>query len=253
MNEQKLPASSERDKVENKQQPDVSANQQSSAEQSTDTTKRQGQTGSLPPGVKVPTQDKAEHKHKSSEKGLCPICGHKNRPGVLICENCGTSLIAGQPSLVGTRNIPEDEEKADDDDAAPKVPTPSEFTPFEKDMVLRLEIEGTSTAVIVQPTKEIILGRPDPNTGTKPDIDLTPHAGYRMGVSRRHAAIRLQDKQLNIADLGSSNGTYVNGVRLSAHWPSQINDGDEIRLGQMTFKLQFVKASPEDPDSNNNA
>jgi pSer/pThr/pTyr-binding forkhead associated (FHA) protein len=60
-----------------------------------------------------------------------------------------------------------------------------------------------------------------------------------MGVSRRHAAIRLQDKQLHVSDLGSSNGTFLNGTRLNAHRPYQIKDGDEVRLGQMVLRLYF--------------
>jgi pSer/pThr/pTyr-binding forkhead associated (FHA) protein len=72
-----------------------------------------------------------------------------------------------------------------------------------------------------------------------PDVDLTAYAGYRMGVSRRHAAVRLQDKQLHLSDLGSSNGTFINGARLIAHRPYQLRDGDEIRLGQMVLRIFF--------------
>jgi pSer/pThr/pTyr-binding forkhead associated (FHA) protein len=106
-------------------------------------------------------------------------------------------------------------------------------------MVLRIEIEGGATPILVYPKQEIIFGRRDPTSGGMPDVDLTPYAGYRMGVSRRHAAIRLQDKRLDVSDLGSSNGTFLNGTRLSAHRPYQLRDGDEIRLGQMVMRVFF--------------
>ena len=60
-----------------------------------------------------------------------------------------------------------------------------------------------------------------------------------MGVSRTHASIRLQDKVLNLSDRGSSNGTFLNGNRLTAHHPYPLRDGDEIRLGQMLLKIYF--------------
>lgn len=49
------------------------------------------------------------------------------------------------------------------------------------------------------------------------------------GVSRRHARLTRKDAGYQLEDLGSSNGTFVNGQRISAAQPLQ--DGDEIRLG----------------------
>lgn len=116
-------------------------------------------------------------------------------------------------------------------------------TIFTDDMVLRIEIEGGATPIILQPKQEMVFGRRDPATGAMPDVDMTPYAGYRMGVSRRHAAIRYQDRRLDLWDLGSSNGTFLQGVRLNAHRPYQIRDGDEVRLGQMVLKLYFQSGS----------
>lgn len=106
--------------------------------------------------------------------------------------------------------------------------------------ILRLEIEGGPEPIVFKPKPETIFGRRDPATGAMPDVDLTPFAGYRMGVSRRHAAIRQGEEQsLNIWDLGSSNGTYLNGQKLSAHRPYRLHDGDELRLGQMVIRIRF--------------
>jgi hypothetical protein len=171
----------------------------------------------------------------------CPNCGHRNRPGILLCENCGTNLSTGRQSGIGTRDLMKEQEKgqATLDEEAQKAVDTAGGTSFTEEMVLRIEIEGGSTPMLVYPKQEIIMGRRDPNTGGMPDVDLTAYAGYRMGVSRRHAAIRLQDKQLNVSDLGSSNGTFLNGTRLNAHRPYQLKDGDEVRLGQMVLRLYF--------------
>jgi len=172
---------------------------------------------------------------------VCPTCGHRNRPGILLCENCGTNLMTGKQSGVGTRDLMREQEKGEvqlDAEAQQAVDTAGGGA-FTEEMVLRIEIEGGSTPMLVYPKQEIIMGRRDPNTGGMPDVDLTAYAGYRMGVSRQHAAIRLQDKQLNVSDLGSSNGTFLNGTRLNAHRPYQLRDGDEVRLGQMVLRLYF--------------
>ncbi len=40
-------------------------------------------------------------------------------------------------------------------------------------------------------------------------------------------------------DLGSSNGTQLNGSPLVAHEPVRLENGDEIRLGKLAFKVHF--------------
>ena len=56
-------------------------------------------------------------------------------------------------------------------------------------------------------------------------------------VSRRHAEIRRQGSDLTVDDLGSLNGTYVNGERVEGRL---LTTGDELQVGR--FKLMFVGA-----------
>jgi hypothetical protein len=192
---------------------------------------------------------------------VCPTCAHRNRPGVLFCENCGTNLVTGQQSAMGTRDLREPQESGPDKDKDKKPTVVNETPPairldkeqeqavrsagtseFKTEMFLRIEVEGGSTPIVVKPkTEDMILGRRDPTTGTTPEVDLTSYAGYRMGVSRRHASLALENNQLNLWDLGSSNGTFINGNRLTPHQPHLVRDGDEIRLGQMVLRLFFQK------------
>jgi hypothetical protein len=53
-------------------------------------------------------------------------------------------------------------------------------------------------------------------------------------VSRRHAEIRVQDGHWMLRDLGSSNGTWVNGRRVME---AEVAAGDEIVLGACRFRL----------------
>lgn len=55
-------------------------------------------------------------------------------------------------------------------------------------------------------------------------------------VSRRHAAIQIAAGELSIEDLGSTNGTFVNGDRISAR--RSLRDGDEVRIGSTVWKLR---------------
>jgi hypothetical protein len=197
------------------------------------------------------------------DKIKCPKCGHLNRPGTLLCDNCGTLLLGADKEQVGTRKLKDGEQPSDElpshktilptkppatsDMRSLTTPASAEVKPappatnsvFEENMVLRLDIEGAPNAVLVYPKRETTIGRRDPSTGTMPDVDLTAYAGYRLGVSRKHAVIRLQNKRLEIYDLGSSNGTTLNSVRLAAHQPHLLRDGDEIALGKMVIRVVF--------------
>jgi pSer/pThr/pTyr-binding forkhead associated (FHA) protein len=179
----------------------------------------------------------------------CVNCGHENRPGVMYCENCGVSLSGKAPLDTKSVDASSEEEKTQlgiDESVLTNVRIQGAGT-FNQQDFLRLDIEGSPEPIVLKPEAETIFGRRDPATGAMPDVDLTPFAGYRMGVSRRHAAIRFGDGQsLNLWDLGSSNGTYLNGERLSAHRPYRLHDGDELRLGQMLIRVRF-QASPETP------
>lgn len=57
-----------------------------------------------------------------------------------------------------------------------------------------------------------------------------------MGVSRTHAQIVRQGDQTLIEDLGSTNGTYVNGIRVSA--PTPLKAGDTLQLGASLFHVE---------------
>ena len=61
-------------------------------------------------------------------------------------------------------------------------------------------------------------------------------------VSRRHARITVAVKTAAIADLGSKNGTFVNGKRVGEK-AVRLSDGDQIQLGSVF--LAFRAASPE--------
>ncbi len=181
----------------------------------------------------------------------CPTCGHTNRPGVVFCENCGTNLIAGARPQSTKALDGEKQTELETSLGRSVFDTGEQGTAiFPEDGILRMEIDGSPDPIIMRfEHHEMILGRRDPATGALPDVDLTPFAGYRMGVSRRHSLIRLTDKRfLEILDLGSANGTTVNGRRLEPHHPEMLHDGDRVKLGEITLMVRFQK-SPTDGEA----
>jgi predicted component of type VI protein secretion system len=65
-------------------------------------------------------------------------------------------------------------------------------------------------------------------------------------VSRRHARFRIAGNEVTLEDLGSSNGTFVNGERLSG--PRALKDQDRLQIGSVEIRLVMPaeEASPSD-------
>jgi hypothetical protein len=65
------------------------------------------------------------------------------------------------------------------------------------------------------------------------------------GVSRHHAQIVIRQGEATLEDLGSKNGTYIAGHRVTA--PHRLANGDQIRLGSVviTFRIPQAPASTE--------
>jgi FHA domain len=84
---------------------------------------------------------------------------------------------------------------------------------------------------------EITIGRVDPHRGIRPDIDLSKFDPASR-ISRRHARITSRGGQFYIEDLGSANGTFVNGrTRLKPQEPYPLVNGDVVKIGETTLKF----------------
>lgn len=84
--------------------------------------------------------------------------------------------------------------------------------------------------------------------GRDPSVDIVVPAEDQRFVSRRHAVIVRDGSQIVVEDLGSSNGTLVNGHRVHR---AALADGDEIQFGRMGPIARFVSrvaaaSAPED-------
>ncbi|HKQ78049.1 MAG TPA: FHA domain-containing protein [Blastocatellia bacterium] len=84
---------------------------------------------------------------------------------------------------------------------------------------------------------EITIGRVDPHRGIRPDIDLSKFDPASR-ISRRHARVTARGSQFYIEDLGSANGTIINGrTRLKPQEPYPLVNGDVLKIGETTLKF----------------
>ncbi len=92
-------------------------------------------------------------------------------------------------------------------------------------------LRGAAEIKLASP--ELVLGREPGHPGTIDDAS----------VSRRHARLSWDGAAVFLSDLGSKNGTFVKGVRVSE--PVALEDGDEIRLGLVSFVYRAPRYAGE--------
>lgn len=102
---------------------------------------------------------------------------------------------------------------------------------------LRLVHAGSGQAFDLVGASEFLVGRPDPVTGINPEINLGPLDLSRT-LSRRHAKLVLADGALVLReDVGTTNGTFVNGVRVKTGEPVVLKAGDKLKFGSVEIDV----------------
>ncbi len=157
----------------------------------------------------------------------CPSCGQEYLPGKLFCSHCGVYLRTGGP--LGTRPV--------GDVSPPAAQAGSDAAGVEGEAELYLKVVGADQQIALPSSGEILIGRLDAAQGVFPDLDLTSYGGREAGVSREHCMISRQETGYRIQDLGSANGSVLNGTRLVPHRPYPIEAGDELQLGKLTLRI----------------
>jgi pSer/pThr/pTyr-binding forkhead associated (FHA) protein len=105
--------------------------------------------------------------------------------------------------------------------------------------------DGTtfSPGVLREPTSRVRIASQVTRIGRSPGNDTLVSD---LGVSKQHAELRrTPDGRYSITDLGSHNGTYVNGTRVSRR---QLEEGDIVAIGSVTFRLAGSELIVHDGD-----
>lgn len=75
--------------------------------------------------------------------------------------------------------------------------------------------------------------------GRAPECQLRPASRF---VSHRHCSVRLRDGSAVVQDLGSTNGTFVNGARVTGE--AELRDGDHLQVGPLLFQVEVEGGTP---------
>lgn len=145
----------------------------------------------------------------------CRSCGIEVDAQVGACPDCGTPLDAGTqqfPTIMGGQGE------------------------------IAVESGASSGPVlVVQKGPEIgerfVLDRPEFTLGRDPSSDIFLND---VTVSRRHAVITAFGEQVTVRDVGSLNGTYVNGVRVDE---TELANCDTVQIGR--FQMIFLAGGAE--------
>ncbi len=104
-------------------------------------------------------------------------------------------------------------------------------------MRLSVQIEFDKTMDFETPKKRVIVGR-------SPNSDLVvPHES----VSRQHCKIEEIDNAFFITDLGSSNGTFIDGQRLQVNSKTPYSSSSQLRLGKADAALVRSQSAAQVP------
>ncbi|MBN1121837.1 MAG: GAF domain-containing protein [Anaerolineae bacterium] len=87
-------------------------------------------------------------------------------------------------------------------------------------------------------TEEAILGIGE---GSPVARTLQRFDGEQKGVSRQHAILRASGTELSVVDLGSTNGTTVNGELIKPDLPHPLEDGDRLSLGGLDLLVTVIE------------
>ncbi|MBM3126174.1 MAG: FHA domain-containing protein [Chloroflexi bacterium] len=167
----------------------------------------------------------------------CPNCKHNNIDGSMFCAECGAQLM--DKDGLTTQNISTDKFHA----ALSSAPKEDAYMPFDgTDVWGSMHLLDTGQVLPLSSRNEFTLGRVSEGQPIMPDIDLTPYQAYAGGVSRLHAMIKRDGGRIVLMDLGSANGTYINGKRLEPHIEHILKHGDIVALGKL--KIQFLFKNP---------
>ncbi|HEX6290794.1 MAG TPA: protein kinase [Herpetosiphonaceae bacterium] len=168
-----------------------------------------------------------------SQARFCANCGRANKPSARFCAACGTPLPQAAP--------------------APVISTPA-VTPGVQP-VRSTTPAPFSTAPTLPPARFVVttprgnwdfplsalpcrIGRRDPSQNHYPELDL---ADYDRGhASRRHAVVERRGDQYVLTDVGSVNGTILNGMPLPPHRPHPLREDDHIKIGDVELRFEWI-------------
>jgi len=163
----------------------------------------------------------------------CPACQNQELVGALFCSACGTQLryqtkTPTETVIYTKSHIPIDSA------AETRLVKPAATTAAH----VMIKISESGSLLPLDGSQDFTIGRVSGTQPILPDIDLTPYQAYESGVSRLHATLRVTEEEVTVSDLGSANGTRINGAKIPAYTPQRLANGDRVTFGK--FQIEII-------------
>lgn len=149
---------------------------------------------------------------------FCNRCGRRNVADRSTCSVCGAPLDRTDEDLTALHDVVVVEGFPEDDVTQHRTGEPCLFVTGGPVAGSRFRLGDETTTLGRDPRNDVFLD------------DVT--------VSRRQAEIRSHNSRFVVHDVGSFNGTYLNGARIDGE--ALLSDGDELRIGR--FKVVFLES-----------
>jgi len=140
----------------------------------------------------------------------CQQCGQENVEGYTLCVKCGLASPLSNAQSQPAQQV---------------------------SYAIRFLVEGEELGLTLVPSQRAIMGRQAPFMLQMPDVDLTAYNAAEHGISRVHAVIDCSRTGLQITDLDSRNGTFINGEKLHPYNAHILRHSDTVRLGSMSLEV----------------
>lgn len=166
---------------------------------------------------------------------LCPVCKHQEYQGALFCSECGEPLIAWVGAEQAKTVLTEKDAELDVSSGYQSdIGNIYDGKPVGS---MCIQVIESGDVYYLEKHVPVIIGRSASEQPILPDIDLSRQNAYSYGVSRLHVEIAWEEEGVFISDLGSANGTNLNGTPVRPHNRVRINIGDTLELGKLHIKI----------------
>jgi len=161
---------------------------------------------------------------------LCANCGSKYAAFRLYCKSCGcimpNALSRQEVTRLLVDNVPQQV----------NLEWGRRYFHRYARLVLRRDDSGDVIPVPLD-KPPVLLGKQSINY--KPTVTFGLPQADDMGVSRAHARIDRADTILSVIDLDSTNGTFLDGVRLAPQVTTTLHNHAVLQLGKLVLRVEF--------------
>ena len=176
--------------------------------------------------------EQGEDTHRVEKPNLprCPECNAVVAPSQTRCDRCGCPVT---PLHQAAAALPID-----------RAPTPWPVEPQGHDVLkphasVILQFLPSGFCMTLPLHKPLLLGRELILDMEGDVLDLSAYNAVQHGVSRHHCQLYRRGVQLVVTDLGSTNGTFLNGDELLPHRDYVVAHNDKLILGTLHLIVSF--------------